>query len=290
MRLFRYGPPGQERPAGFDRDGIARDLSEVADDTGPNMIRPEGFAVLRDALAAPGDLRPVDLTHYRIGAPVPPPGALVCVGLNYADHAREAGTSPPDEPVLFLKASNTICGPDDDVICPPAAAKLDWEVELALIVGSPAYALDTDEQAWNSIAGYCLSHDVSERAYQFERGGQWTKGKSSPTFNPLGPWLLTTDEVARDERFRLQTKINGQTLQNSSTDEMIFRPAFLVRYISQFMALRPGDVINTGTPAGVGHGQVPPRYLAVGDVIELAGGRLGSQRQRIVSASYRRVA
>lgn len=288
MRLLRYGPAGSERPGALDANGVARDLSDLVDDIDADTLNPSRLAVLHDALCTPDRLRPVDLTQHRTGPPVAAPGTVVCVGLNYTDHAREAGAEPPDEPVLFLKANNTICGPNDDVVCPPGAQKLDWEVELAIVIGRPAYALDTEEEAWAAVAGFCLSHDVSERAFQFERGGQWTKGKSSPTFNPLGPWLVTADELAPGETFPLQTKVNGQTVQKSSTGEMIFSPAFLVRYISQFVALRPGDVINTGTPAGVGHGQVPPSYLRSGDVVELSAGRLGEQRQRVVAGDRRR--
>jgi 2-keto-4-pentenoate hydratase/2-oxohepta-3-ene-1,7-dioic acid hydratase in catechol pathway len=287
LRILRYGPVGKERPAAIDEHNIVRDLGAVVSDINADALRPPALSRIREAMSDPDRLPTVDLDLHRVGPPVTRPGTIVCVGLNYADHAREAGASPPEEPVLFLKATNTLVGPHDDVLIPPAGTKLDWEVELAVIIGSPAYHVATDDQAKTHIAGYCLSHDVSERAFQMERGGQWTKGKSSPTFNPLGPWLVTADELPDPQTVTLCTRVNGTATQDSSTAEMIFSPATLVRYISQFIALEPGDIINTGTPAGVGHGRRPPKYLQAGDVVEIGSNLLGSQRQTIRAASDR---
>jgi 2-keto-4-pentenoate hydratase/2-oxohepta-3-ene-1,7-dioic acid hydratase in catechol pathway len=285
LRILRYGPVGKERPAAIDEHNIVRDLGAVVPDINADALTPSALSRIREAMSDPDRLPPVDLDLHRVGPPVTRPGTIVCVGLNYADHARETGATPPEEPVLFLKATNTLVGPHDDVLIPPASTKLDWEVELAVIIGSPAYHVATDDQAKTHIAGYCLSHDVSERAFQMERGGQWTKGKSSPTFNPLGPWLVTTDELPDPQTVTLCTRVNGTATQDSSTAEMIFSPATLVRYISQFIALEPGDIINTGTPAGVGHGHRPPKYLQAGDVVEIGSNLLGSQRQTIRAAS-----
>ena len=215
----------------------------------------------------------------RWGSPVARPGKIVCVGLNFSDHAKEAGMPVPTEPVLFLKATNTVVGPFDDILIPRKSNKTDWEIELGLVISSEARYLDSATEAAASIAGYCISHDVSEREFQLEHGGQWSKGKSCDSFNPLGPWLTTRDELPDVSKLRMVLSVNGQTMQNGSTETMIFRPAHLVHYISQFMTLQPGDLVSTGTPPGVGLGMTPPRYLKHGDVVELEIECLGKQRQ-----------
>jgi 2-keto-4-pentenoate hydratase/2-oxohepta-3-ene-1,7-dioic acid hydratase in catechol pathway len=219
----------------------------------------------------------------RLAAPLNP-GKIVCVGLNYADHAAEGGQEAPPEPILFMKAPDTVVGAHDDVIIPRGSEKTDWEVELGVVIGRTASYLETDEEALEHVAGYVLVNDVSERHFQLERGGQWDKGKNAPTFCPIGPWILTADEVPDPQAIKLGLDVNGDVLQDSSTAEMIFGVAYLVRYISQFMTLYPGDVISTGTPAGVGAGQKPPRYLKEGDVLRVWADGLGEQHTRMISA------
>lgn len=280
MKLARIGAAGQERPAALDADGTWRDLSEVVPDITGALLA-EGLGAVHAALAA-GTL-PV-LEPRRFGPPVADIGKVVCIGLNYRDHAAETGATPPAEPIVFLKAADTIVGPDDEVLVPRASTRTDWEVELAVVIGTQArYLADPSESAAH-IAGYAVSNDVSEREFQLERGGQWDKGKNCETFNPIGPWLVTADEVPDPQALRLFLSVNGETKQNGTTADMIFDVNTLVHYVSQFMVLRPGDVINTGTPAGVAMGRPGTAYLKGGDVVELEIEGLGRQRQTMGQA------
>jgi 2-keto-4-pentenoate hydratase/2-oxohepta-3-ene-1,7-dioic acid hydratase in catechol pathway len=279
MKLLRIGPAGAERPAVLADDGTVHDASAIApDDFGPRFLADGAIERLAEALAA-GQLPALDVAGQRIGAPITRPGKVVCIGLNYADHAAESGMALPEEPVVFFKASNTVVGPGDDVLLPIGGEKTDWEVELGVVIGAPARYLEDESAAEAVIAGYCVSNDVSERAFQLERGGQWVKGKSCETFNPLGPWLVTPDEVADVGALGMWLEVNGERVQDGTTKTMVFGVPHLVWYLSQFMVLEPGDLINTGTPAGVGLGFDPPRYLREGDVMELSIERLGTQRQ-----------
>ena len=277
MKLLRVGPPGAERPAARLDDGQLVDVSGHVPDYGPAFFAAGGQAQLVEALSSPDDLPRVDVGE-RVGACVARPHKLLCIGLNYLDHAREAGINElPEEPILFGKATNTLVGPNDDVLLPPAAAKVDWEVELAVVIGAEGRYLADRDAARNVIAGYAVSNDVSERSFQLERGGQWIKGKSCESFNPLGPWLVTPDEVDADA-LHLWTSVNGERVQDGTSADMIAPVTEIVRYLSWFMVLEPGDVINTGTPAGVGAGFDPPRFLQEGDVVEVGIDGLGSQR------------
>jgi 2-keto-4-pentenoate hydratase/2-oxohepta-3-ene-1,7-dioic acid hydratase in catechol pathway len=279
MKLLRIGPAGAERPAVLADDGTVHDASAIApDDFGPRFLADGAIERLAEALAA-GQLPALDVAGQRIGAPITRPGKVVCIGLNYADHAAESGMALPEEPVVFFKASNTVVGPGDDVLLPIGGEKTDWEVELGVVIGAPARYLEDESAAEAVIAGYCVSNDVSERAFQLERGGQWVKGKSCETFNPLGPWLVTPDEVGDVGALGMWLEVNGERVQDGTTKTMVFGVPHLVWYLSQFMVLEPGDLINTGTPAGVGLGFDPPRYLREGDVMELSIERLGTQRQ-----------
>jgi 2,4-didehydro-3-deoxy-L-rhamnonate hydrolase len=279
MRLIRFGPQGKEKP-GVSLDGKRRDLSAYFQDWNPAFFAESGLERLSAFLKADeAKLLPEVNENDRWGAPVARPGKIVCVGLNYSDHAQEAGMPVPPEPVLFLKAANTVVGPFDDILIPRNSLKTDWEVELGLIIAREARYLNSDQDAAACIAGYCISHDVSEREFQLERGGQWSKGKSCDTFNPLGPWLTTKNELTDASKLRMTLRVNKQLMQNGSTETMIFPPAQLVHYISQFMTLEPGDLISTGTPPGVGLGMKPPRYLKHGDLVELEIEQLGRQRQ-----------
>lgn len=280
MKLLRVGPVGAEHPAVLAEDGTLVDVSAITGDYDPAFLSDGGLARLAQAMERQDSLPTLAADGTRIGPPVPRPGKIVCIGLNYADHARESGARIPDEPVIFFKASNTLVGPNDDVLIPVGSAKTDWEVELAVVIGAVARYLPNPSHSVGVIAGYAVVNDVSERAFQLERGGQWVKGKSCETFNPLGPWLVTPDEIGDPQNLRLWLTVNGETQQDSSTAEMVYSVHHLVWYLSQFMVLEPGDVINTGTPAGVGLGQDPPRYLRAGDVLELGIGGLGQQRQR----------
>ncbi|WP_372527263.1 fumarylacetoacetate hydrolase family protein [Piscinibacter sp.] len=282
MKLLRYGPSGQERPATIDAHGRLRDLSaQVADIAGDTL---SVASLDRLAKIDPTTLPLVEGTP-RIGPCIGHVGKMVCVGLNYSDHAAESGMAVPTEPVLFLKATTAICGPNDDVEIPPGAEKVDWEVELGVVIGKTArYVSKAD--AMSHVAGYCIVNDVSERAYQLERGGQWDKGKGCDTFGPLGPWLVTRDEVPNAQALDMWLEVDGKRYQNGSTRTMIFDVPTLVSYISQFMSLQPGDVISTGTPPGVGLGQKPnPVYLRSGQVMRLGIAGLGEQRQRTVPAT-----
>ncbi|QQQ76834.1 fumarylacetoacetate hydrolase family protein [Saccharothrix sp. 6-C] len=284
MRLLRLGPLGSERPAVLADDGVTYDLTPVTDDVTGAFLAADGIARTRAALAA-GELHPIVADGVRIGPPVAGVGKLVCIGLNYRDHAEETGLPLPTEPVMFLKTPDTIVGPDDEVLVPRRSVKTDWEVELAVVIGRTARYLDSAEEALACVAGYALSHDVSEREFQLERGGQWDKGKNCETFNPLGPFLVPADEVGDPQALGLRLWVNGVPRQDSSTKNMIFPVAELVRYLSWFLVLRPGDVINTGTPAGVALGHPEPKpYLRAGDVVELEIDGLGRQRQTLGQA------
>jgi len=278
------GSAGAEIPSVIDDGGRLRDLSDLAPDIDPTFFATGGLARTRAALAA-GELPPLPGEHSRVGAPLTRPGKIVCIGLNYRDHAEETHAEIPLEPVIFLKAPNTVVGPNDDVLVPRRSVKTDWEVELAVVIGRAARYLDSPEEALACVAGYAVSNDVSEREFQLERGGQWDKGKSCETFNPLGPWLVTADEVPDPQQLNLRLSVNGKLRQDGNTKNMVFGVAETVRYLSQFMVLEPGDVVNTGTPAGVALGQPDPKpYLRAGDVMELEIDGLGRQRQNVVQA------
>ncbi|AUS80315.1 hypothetical protein C1701_20475 [Actinoalloteichus sp. AHMU CJ021] len=283
MRLLRLGPVGAERPAVRADDGTTYDLSPVTADIDGAFLSSGGLGRVRSALRA-GELPVLDTDGLRVGAPVVRPQSVICVGQNYAAHAAESGAAPPEQPIIFLKTPNTVVGPFDDVEIPRGAERTDWEVELAVVIGRQAAYLESPEDAAAHVAGYTVSNDVSERTYQLEdSGGQWSKGKCCRTFNPLGPWLVPADEVPDPSSLGLRSWVNGEPRQDSSTSDMIFTPAYLVWHLSQYLALEPGDVINTGTPQGVAlSGRFP--YLRAGDVVELEIDGLGRQRQNLVPA------
>ncbi|MFF6951870.1 fumarylacetoacetate hydrolase family protein [Streptomyces iakyrus] len=285
MKLLRVGTAGAERPALLDAEGTLRDLSGVvADIDGALLADEEALGRVRAAADA-GDLPVLDATGLRIGPPLARIGKIVCIGLNYHDHARETGAEPPAEPVLFMKAPDTVVGPNDTVLVPRRSLKTDWEVELAVVIGRTARYLGSTEEALAHVAGYAVAHDVSEREFQIERGGTWDKGKNCETFNPLGPWLVTADEVRDPQDLSLKLWVNGELKQDGTTAEQIFPVGEVVRYLSQFMTLYPGDVINTGTPAGVALGAPEPKpFLRAGDVVELEIEGLGRQRQEFKDA------
>ena len=279
MKLLRWGNAGAERPGMLDGAGIARDLTGLVPDIAGAVLSELGLAMLRGLDA--GQL-PAVPSGARIGPCVGGTGKLICIGLNYADHAAESGLQVPPEPIIFMKATSAICGPDDPIIVPRGSEKTDWEVELAVIIGTRAKHV-SEADALSHVAGYAVTNDVSERAFQKERSGQWTKGKSCDNFGQLGPWLVTRDEVADPQALGMWLSVNGAKMQNGSTKTMVYGVAFLVSYLSQFFTLHPGDVISTGTPPGVGEGMKPPRYLAAGDVVELGIEGLGQQRQDVVA-------
>ncbi|ROT29459.1 fumarylacetoacetate hydrolase family protein [Micromonospora sp. HM5-17] len=282
MRLLRVGEPGRESPALLDETGRLRDLGGVVDDLDGAFLAGGGVERLAGTDVDGLPILPAD--GLRVGPPLRP-GKIVCIGLNYRDHAAETGAPLPTEPVVFLKAPDTVVGPDDPVLLPRGSTKTDWEVELAVVIGRTARYLPDAEAALACIAGYTISHDVSEREFQLERGGQWDKGKNCETFNPLGPWLVTADDIPDPQNLRLRLWVNGVLRQDGDTSDMIFPVAEIVRYLSQFMVLYPGDVINTGTPAGVALGQPEPKpYLTAGDVVELEIDGLGRQRQAVAQA------
>lgn len=258
-----------------DGDGTIRDLSSVVGDIAGKTLSDEGIA--RIAAIDPATLPAVDAS-VRLGPCVAGTGKFICIGLNYADHAEEAGMEVPPEPVIFMKATSAICGPNDPILIPRGSEKTDWEVELAVVIGKHAKYVD-EADALDHVAGYCLTNDVSERAYQIERAGQWTKGKSCDNFGQIGPWLVTRDEIADPQNLDMWLTVNGNTMQSGSTRTMVYGVAHVVAYLSQFMSLHPGDVISTGTPPGVGMGQKPPTYLKAGDVVELGIEGLGTQKQ-----------
>jgi 2-keto-4-pentenoate hydratase/2-oxohepta-3-ene-1,7-dioic acid hydratase in catechol pathway len=282
MRLLRIGEPGAERPA-VERDGRWFDARPVTEDIDGRFLAAGGIERLRAALDA-DRLPEVSRDGVRIGAPIARPGKVVCIGLNYSDHAAETGAAVPEEPVVFMKDPSTVIGPDDEVLVPRGSVKTDWEVELGVVIGAPARYLPDTDAARAVIAGYLVSHDVSEREFQLERGGQWDKGKSCETFNPTGPYLVPPDEVDDPQRLGLRLWVNGAERQNGSTADMIFPVLEVVRYLSQFMVLQPGDLVNTGTPAGVALGRPGTPYLRAGDVVELEIDGLGRQRQVVGQA------
>ncbi len=275
MKFLRYGEAGHEKPGVLDKDGNIRDLSGKVTDLA-------GAALDPDALAGLGTLDlaslPLVAGNPRIGPCVAGTGKFICIGLNYSDHAAETGAKVPSEPIVFMKATSAIVGPNDDVYIPRGSEKTDWEVELGVVIGRKAKYV-TEAEALDYVAGYCVINDVSERAFQAERQGQWTKGKSCDTFGPTGPWLVTKDEVPDPQDLPMWLTLNGETMQNGSTKTMVYGVAFLVSYLSQFMSLLPGDIISTGTPPGVGLGMKPPRFLKAGEIVELGIEGLGKQRQ-----------
>lgn len=282
MKLLRYGQPGAEKPALLDADGNVRDLSGHVPDIGGAVLTSAGLATL-EALD-PKSL-PLVENFGRLGPCVSRVGKFICVGLNYADHAAETGAKIPEEPILFMKATSAITGPNDNVIIPRNSKKTDWEVELGVVIGDEARYV-TEAAAMNHVAGYCLVNDVSERAFQSERGGQWTKGKSADSFGPIGPWVVTRDEIADPQNLKMWLTVDGVSRQNGSSKTMIFTVQFLVHYISQFMSLQPGDIISTGTPPGVGLGIKPdPIFLHAGQTIRLGIDGLGEQQQLTVDAA-----
>ncbi len=279
MKLLRYGAPGQEKPGLVDKDGTMRDLSQIVHDIDSTTLLPENLARL--AKIDPKTL-PVIQGNPRLGACVANIGKFICIGLNYADHAAETGATVPPEPVLFLKANSAICGPNDAVIIPRGSLKTDWEVELGVVIGKPAKYV-TEANALDYVAGYCVVNDVSERAFQTERAGQWDKGKGCDTFGPTGPWMVTKDEIADPQNLKMWLTVDGVKRQNGSTKTMVYGVKHLVAYLSQFFTLNPGDVISTGTPPGVGMGLKPPTYLKPGQTMELSIEGLGTQKQVTVA-------
>lgn len=279
MKLLRHGTVGSEKPGLLHTDGTIRDLSGLVPDIAGMVLSDTGLAMLRGVNA---DALPIVAAGTRLGPCVAGTGKFICIGLNYADHAAESGMAVPPEPVIFMKATSAICGPNDPIVIPRKSVKTDWEVELAVIIGTKAkYVSEAD--AFAHVAGFAVTNDVSEREFQLERSGQWTKGKSSDNFGQIGPWLVTRDEIADPQALDMWLKVNGETMQNGSTRTMVYGVAHLVSYLSQFMTLHPGDVISTGTPPGVGHGQKPPRYLKAGDVVELGIAGLGQQKQNVIA-------
>src|SRR5438876_6990033 len=280
MKLVRYGRPGAARPGPTDPDGSLRDLSRVVADLTPAALTPASLRRLRGLNLA---RLPTVRGRPRLGCPLAGIGKMVCIGLNYTDHALEVGLELPKEPLVFIKASSAINGPADPIVRPRDAVKLDYEVELGAVIGRDARNVD-EKEALKHVAAYCIVNDVSERAFQMERGGTTTKGKSADTFAPIGPWVVTADEVAEPQKLELWTTVNGERRQRGSTSDMIFSVRELVAYVSRFMSLRAGDILSTGTPAGVAHGMKPPRYLEPGDVVEMGITGLGTQKSRIVGA------
>ncbi len=285
MKLLRIGAPGAEKPAALVGDDAYVDLSDVVDDFDERFFGSGGLERIRplvaERIADPGGAQPIG--EQRIGAPIARPHQILCIGLNYSDHAAETGQAVPSEPILFTKSPNTLIGPNDDVRIPRGSTKPDWEVELGIVIGKRTSYLDSIEEARDAIAGYVVVNDVSERAFQIERGGQWSKGKSAETFNPAGPWLVTPDEIDDVLALDMWLDVNGVRRQAGSTSTMIFDPYFIVSYLSQFLVLEPGDLINTGTPPGVGMGFQPPIWLQAGDVMELGIEGLGRQRQNVLA-------
>jgi len=279
MKFIRFGEAGSERPGVLDSDGAIRDLSGVIDDLAGDALDPKRLAALAEI--DPKTLPRVP-AGQRIGPCVAGTGKFICIGLNYADHAAESGMAVPPEPVIFMKATSAICGPNDPIVIPRGSTKTDWEVELAVIIGRRAKYV-SEAEALDHVAGFAVANDVSERAFQTERAGQWTKGKSCDNFGQIGPWLVTRDEVADPQNLGMWLTVNGARMQNGSTRTMVYGVAHLVSYLSQFMTLHPGDIISTGTPPGVGLGLKPPRYLKAGDVVELGIDGLGRQRQDVIA-------
>jgi 2-keto-4-pentenoate hydratase/2-oxohepta-3-ene-1,7-dioic acid hydratase in catechol pathway len=280
MKLIRFGTAGQEKPGVLMADGRRIDASAFGQDYDEAFFGGDGLARLAQWVAREGSRAPVVGDDVRLGPPLARPSKIICVGLNYRDHAKESGMAVPAEPVIFFKATSALVGPNDDVVIPKGSTKTDWEVELAIVIGARAsYVSETD--AMSHVAGYVLHNDYSERVFQLERGGQWVKGKSCDTFAPIGPFIATPDELGDVHQLKLWLTVNGVSKQNGSTSDLVFGVPTLVSYISQFMSLLPGDVISTGTPAGVAMGHTPPRFLQDGDVVELGIDGLGSSRQRL---------
>ena len=283
MKLIRFGEPGSEKPGIIDNDGKRKDLSHFFKDWDREFFQKNGLREINNHVKDFSSLPDVP-EDARWAACVARPGKVICIGLNFSDHAAESGMQAPLEPIVFQKAANTVVGPYDHIIIPRNSTKTDWEVELGVIIGKDARYLNSADESKDYIAGYCISNDVSERAFQLERGGQWTKGKSCDNFNPLGPFLVTADEISEVHNLNMTLSVNGKQMQNGNSSNMIFNCYYLVHYLSQFMTLEAGDVITTGTPAGVGLGMKPQQYLKAGDVVELAIEGLGSQKQTCVNA------
>jgi 2-keto-4-pentenoate hydratase/2-oxohepta-3-ene-1,7-dioic acid hydratase in catechol pathway len=279
MKLLRYGLPGQERPAFLGSDGKIHDLSGIITDVAGEFLLPEWIGKLRNTDVS---ALPFVQGQPRIGPCVGGVGKFICIGLNYSDHAKEAGMALPVEPVIFMKATSSICGPDDNIVIPRGSKKTDWEVELGVVIGKPGKYVE-EADALSHVAGYCVINDISERAFQMEGTGQWVKGKSADTFGPIGPWLVTPDEVPDPQGLDMWLEVDGHRYQSGSTKTMVFGVAYLVSYISQFMSLRTGDIISTGTPPGVGFGLKPPVYLRPGNRMRLGIGGLGQQNQTVVA-------
>lgn len=284
MKLIRFGEPGAERPGLLGADGQRIDASSFGEDYGESFFAGDGLERLREWSRERAPSAPRVGAEVRWAPPIARPSKIVCIGLNYRDHARETGANIPEEPILFFKATSAFVGPNDDLIIPRGSQKTDWEVELAVVIGARARYV-SQSVALGHVAGYALHNDYSERAFQHERGGQWVKGKSSDNFAPFGPFVATRDEIPDPQKLELWLEVNGERVQHGNTSNMIFGVAHLVSYVSQFMTLLPGDVISTGTPAGVGAGFKPPRFLRAGDVCELGVAGLGRSRQRAVAAS-----
>lgn len=282
MKLFRFGTKGKEKPGIVLPDGSKVDVSEYVKDYDRAFFQGNGVSGLQAWIDKKGNSIPTIDEDTRLGAPVADPGKIVCVGLNYVDHAKEGGMDIPSEPILFFKATSALCGPDDPLVLPRNSKKTDWEVELAIVIGKEAKYVEESE-AMEYVLGYCLHNDYSEREFQLEKGGQWVKGKSCDTFAPMGPYIVTKDEIDDIHNVRLWLKVNGEMKQDGNTKEFIFNLPYLVSYISQFMTLQPGDIISTGTPAGVGLGFKPPQYLKEGDVVELGIDGLGVSKQVVTS-------
>ena len=282
MKLIRFGEPGKEKPGILDSQGNRKDLSSIFEDWDREFFQKNGLMQLRNVtnLSSLPDVP----EKIRWGACVARPGKVLCIGLNYSDHAAESGMPVPAEPIVFQKGANTVVGPFDPVLIPRKSKKTDWEVELGVVIGRDARYLSSVEEAKGHIAGYCTSHDVSEREFQLERGGQWTKGKSCDNFNPLGPFLATADEIADPHNLSMRLQVNGKQMQKGNTGTMVFNCYFLIHYLSQFMTLEAGDVISTGTPPGVGMGMKPQQFLKEGDVVELSIEGLGEQKQTCINA------
>ncbi|GGC15576.1 ureidoglycolate lyase [Parapedobacter defluvii] len=278
MKLIRFGAPGAERPGILDEHGTRRDLSSRFRDWDRSFFNEGGLERIKEYLSI--NPRPTAVSeNERWAAPIARPGKVICIGLNYSDHAKESNMAIPQEPIVFQKGSNTVVGPYDPIVIPRGSEKTDWEVELGVVIGKNARYLQNTDEAKEYILGYCVVNDVSERAFQLERGGQWTKGKSCDNFSPTGPWLLTADEVTDVHNLQLKLLVNGRTMQEGSTKNLIFDVYYIIHYLSQFMTLEAGDLILTGTPAGVGLGMKPPVYLKSGDVVELSVEGLGEQKQ-----------
>ena len=282
MKLIRFGPPGMEKP-GIIHEGERFDVTAFGEDFGEHFFETDGLTRLESWVRDNLDTLPKVDPKVRLGPPITRPSKIICIGLNYSDHAAETGATVPPEPIIFMKATSAIVGPNDAIEIPRRSEKTDWEVELGVVIGKTAKYVG-EHEAMAHVAGYCVINDVSERAFQAERQGQWTKGKSADTFGPTGPWLVTPDEIADPQALPMWLEVNGHRYQNGSTATMVYGVRYLVSYLSQFMSLQPGDIISTGTPPGVGLGQKPPVYLKRGDVVTLGIQGLGSQRQEVVQA------